>query len=160
MPQLLILRHGQAKSNHIDGDFARELTQKGKKEVEVIAHSLRERQLFPEMVWSSTATRTLQTSEICLQTMAIDIPIQSLPILYLAELNTLKKQLTTCPSTIQRLLIVGHNPGLEELLNQLLKNRNQRYYLATANLAVINIQSNWQLLKNADLEYFTGYSFS
>lgn len=118
---LLILRH--AKSDR-DGDaiddFARPLSARGRRDAPRMGRWLRAHGLRPDLVLSSPALRARQTTEAVLE--ALELPQERLRYddrLYLAGVDTLLAVITECPARTGMLLLVGHNPGLEELLERL-----------------------------------------
>lgn len=124
MLRLWLLRH--AKSAWDDpglDDFARPLSPRGKKACRALARHVAERNLQPCLVLCSPATRTRQTWERLdkrLSGGAPDpIPVRFEPSLYLADPTTLLALTRAAPTDCRELMLIGHNPGLEEFAARL-----------------------------------------
>lgn len=146
---LLILRH--AKSDR-DGapvaDFDRPLARRGRRDAPRMGRWLEARGLVPDRVLSSPARRARETAEAV--TAVLRVPAAHLRYddrLYLAAADTLLAVLAECPSRIGTLLLIGHNPGLEELLELLSAEpppRNAAGKLLTAGaLARLELTAGW-----------------
>jgi len=125
MLRLWLLRH--AKSAWDDpglDDFARPLSPRGKKACRRLARHMAERGIRPDLVLCSPATRTRQTWERLEKRLAghaaaddagRDTPrIRFEPSLYLAEPPTLLALVRAAPKRCRELILIGHNPGLED----------------------------------------------
>lgn len=145
--ELLLLRH--AKSNWKDdtlADLERPLADKGKKSLCKIAHWLQEQALIPDLILISPAKRTRQTLKRL--KLPKNIPTEIHTELYMANLETFKKLLSGVPSQYERVLIIGHNPGLESLmhfLSQKQPNLPSKLF-PTASLAHFVMPHHWQSL--------------
>jgi len=79
--------------------------------------------------------------------------------IYLATPEELLYVLEDCPREAKRVMLVGHNPGLEELLYYLVNGRitipEDGKILPTATLAILDMPDSWGNLENgsADLEF-------
>ncbi len=121
MKRLFVLRH--AKSSWSDDNLAddqRPLNKRGKRDAPVIAQRLRQAQLQPALVVSSPATRALKTARI----FASELNIASEDIiqddsLYLASVGDILNVLKHVPDSHESAMVVGHNPGLTNLVNAL-----------------------------------------
>ena len=119
--ELFILRH--AKSDWDSGaskDSERPLNKRGSKEAPKIGAWMHEQGLMPAQVYCSTAVRARET----LQAVAKELRLPSTHIhfmdaLYLADLRTLLKTLAEIPPQHTSAMLVGHNPGLDELVSYL-----------------------------------------
>lgn len=149
---LLILRH--AKSDR-DGapadDFARPLARRGRRDAPRMGRWLQERGLTPDLVLSSPAQRARETTEAV--TALLGVPAAHIHYddrLYLAAPDTLLAVIAGCPARAGTLLLVGHNPGLEELLEYLCAEpppRTDTGKLLTAGaLAQLTLQQPWSKL--------------
>jgi len=115
MPQLLLLRH--AKSSWDDPklpDHSRPLNARGKYAAANVGRVLRHMQLTPDRVLVSSARRTLQTLEQ-LEPWDGSPRVEILDGLYLASARVILDVVRQVPPETERLLVVGHNPGLQEL---------------------------------------------
>jgi len=150
--ELLILRHG--KSDWTTGaatDFDRPLAKRGRKAVKRIARWAREQDCLPDAVVSSPALRARQTTHRwCRRAGIADLPVVWESAIYMADPGTLLRVLARAPSAAGRVLLVGHNPGLEELLcylaggaAPLAGNSNP---LPTAAIARLRMPADWRQL--------------
>ena len=117
MKTLLILRH--AKSSWKDPgmtDHARPLNSRGKHDAPRIGQLLRDQGLHPDLILSSTAKRARSTAKRVVKGGELSCSPQLLDELYLASAETYIEVLRQQPSAYERILVVGHNPGLEELV--------------------------------------------
>ena len=115
MRQLILLRHAHAEpANPGQADLDRPLSPEGLAEAEAAGRWLAEHGLVPDCVLSSPARRTRETLEAVLG--AVGYVEQRLePAIYEATPGTLVA-LADRHCDAERLLVVGHNPGLEQLV--------------------------------------------
>jgi phosphohistidine phosphatase len=137
MKTLYVLRHGQAApETELVSDHERELTARGRAEVARVAASLRERGSLPSLVLSSSATRARCTAELCLAAWPAGVELAVDPELYLAGPGSYLEALAARATEQRTVMVVGHNPGLEVLV-QLLTERSE--HLATASLVEVEL---------------------
>lgn len=118
--RLTLLRHGEAAPAAAGGDFARILTRRGEREAWESATHIASHSPQPSRVLASEAPRALQTASIARD--ALGLPSSSLapdPALYLADARTLLESVAATDDACSHLLVVGHNPGLSELVHVL-----------------------------------------
>src|SRR5690348_13288349 len=116
---LFVLRH--AKSSWDDAalaDHERPLAPRGRRAAERIAEHLSRTHVEPELVLCSTATRARQTLDLVRP--ALGSPKVSLEDeLYGASAGGLGARLRRVPDDVESVLLVGHNPGLQDLVLEL-----------------------------------------
>jgi phosphohistidine phosphatase len=120
MKTLYVLRH--AKSDWGDSslrDFDRPLNARGKKAASAIGKELRKRKIRPDLVLASPAVRARQTIEGVEKAYGSAFNVEDEPRIYGAEPETLIGLIRGAPDDFDRLLIVGHNPGLQDLVLKL-----------------------------------------
>lgn len=120
MKVLLLMRH--AKSSWKDSelpDFDRPINKRGKKDAPLMGHLLKERDLVPQRLVSSSAVRARQTAESLAESAQYRGDILFFDRLYMAEVDEYIQTLRELPDPLDRVLIIGHNPGLESLLQVL-----------------------------------------
>jgi phosphohistidine phosphatase len=146
MKTLLVLRH--AKSSWNDPalvDHERPLNKRGRRDAPRMGALVREHGLIPDVVISSDAVRARLTAEAVAEAARYAGEILLDPHLYLAcpaDILSLLPKVRENPKTV---MIVGHNPGLEELVEQL---TGERQHLPTAALAQIDLPiEQWRDLK-------------
>ena len=131
-----MLRH--AKSSWQDEslpDHDRPLNPRGERDAPRIGRLLREEDLLPEMALCSTAARARSTLELALEAAAWRCELRFSPALYAASPEEILAVLAEAPARVARTLVVGHNPGLEQLVREL---TGEAVTLPTAALAALD----------------------
>ncbi|RYU89918.1 hypothetical protein EWM62_10240 [Mucilaginibacter terrigena] len=115
MKKLLLIRH--AKATHETGftDFERPLTDKGFMQAELMAARLQVNSIQPQILVSSPALRTLSTANVFGQVLGLPQAITNKDI-YDASENALLKVIYNLPDTHDLIALVGHNPGISQVL--------------------------------------------
>jgi phosphohistidine phosphatase len=111
------LRHAKSDwsgSERID-DHERLLNGRGRKTAPKIGEYLQAKNYAPALVLCSTAVRAKETLELILPALKSTPKIQYDRKLYLADWPQLLGAVLKCPGKVSPLLVVGHNPGLEQL---------------------------------------------
>jgi phosphohistidine phosphatase len=120
MKTLLILRH--AKSSWKDEnlpDRERPLNKRGLGDAPKMGALLRKEDLVPDLVLSSPARRARSTAELATDECGYEGQVEFREELYSFDAEPYLKALSTLADSYQRVMIVGHNPAMEELLEQL-----------------------------------------
>lgn len=148
MRHLLILRH--AKSDWYSSaatDFERPLSERGQSDAPRVGRWLRHEGLVPDYVISSTAKRARETTLcVCREVAYRDENVEWESRVYAATIQVLRDVLALCPSDKKTVLLVGHNPGLEELMLFLAAgtlNASDDGLLKTATLAHLAMPDDW-----------------
>lgn len=145
--ELLLLRHAKSDWPVDMDDFSRPLKKRGRRAAKRVGRWLHEQHLIPDIILSSPATRALATAQrVCRQ---LDIDESSIVCdlrIYEADAKTLLTVLkTSCHE--RRVLLVGHNPGLEDLLLKLIPSSvplsANGKHLPTAALAQLAFEGDW-----------------
>ena len=151
--ELLIYRHGHAQDSGYASDFARELRDKGKRNAQRIGVWLEQNKKIPDHVLSSPAIRARRTAEKTIKTAGLSsqLVIQR-EELYRATVNDLIEVLRQVPETSGRVMLVGHNPVLEQLLLALSRTdvlqTDNGSILTPAALALLQLDCPWSQLEN------------
>src|SRR5437764_1082292 len=117
MKTLLLLRH--AKSSHKDADVddhERPLNKRGKKDAPKMGRLLKDEGLMPDLIVASTAKRCRKTAEHVIAASGYRGETRFCGEIYEAHASTLVDFLAQLGSEAKRVLFIGHNPGMEELL--------------------------------------------
>ncbi len=117
MKTLLILRH--AKSSWKDGnlpDYERPLNKRGERNAPEMGRLLLEKELTPQFIFSSSARRAQQTAELVMQACGYGGKVDFRRALYASGPKIYLDTLRETDDDYQRVMVVGHNPDLEELL--------------------------------------------
>jgi len=138
MKTLLVLRHAKSSWNdpQLD-DHERPLNERGRRDGPRMGKLVREYGLIPDIVISSDAVRAQLTAEAVAATARYAGEILLDPRLYLASPADIVSLLRTVRENAETVMIIGHNPGLEELVEQL---TDERHDLPTAALAHIVLE--------------------
>jgi len=116
--QLLVLRHGEAQNGTGIEDYDRALALRGYAEVELVANWLLTEGYVPEMIVGSSAERAAATAFHAAGIFELDeTQIAVDRSLYLAPKKVLLDFITMLPDEARRVMIVGHNPGLEDFVS-------------------------------------------
>ena len=154
MPTLYLLRH--AKSDWSDvalADEQRPLSDRGRRDAKHVAAFLRRTHIEPHLVLCSTARRTRETLEL-LRTGLEHSEMRLDSDLYGASATALLDRLHEVPEQVSSVMLIGHNPGLQELAVWLTQPNKRRRSLEakfpTAALATITLPtSSWTQLRQA-----------
>ncbi|HKD46874.1 MAG TPA: histidine phosphatase family protein [Rhizomicrobium sp.] len=159
MKRLYILRHAKAaQAEPGQDDHARALTVRGIADAEAMARYMRKNGAKPDRVLISTSARTIQTADLVLRELDGVPRGDYRDGLYLAAAGKIATILKSLPAKLSEVMVVGHNPGLEELAALLArepvrrKERERRGELdekfPTAALAVLDFDMDrWRDLK-------------
>jgi phosphohistidine phosphatase len=144
--QLYLLRHAKAESwNPIGNDFSRALSPKGTHHAKAVASWATDTLALPDTVLCSPAKRTRETLAPILsiwpQLLSTTHYVDSM---YGASLNMLLTLAEDAFSYSQRLLMVGHNPGFENMLINTLRAEHTNQKMATGTLAVIEFPDSFK----------------
>ncbi len=116
MKRLYILRHAKAAPGEPgQDDHARALTLRGVADAEAVARYLNKNGAEPERVLVSTSARTVQTADLVLRELASPPRADYRDGLYLAEAGKILAMIQGLPARTGTVMVIGHNPGLEEL---------------------------------------------
>lgn len=117
MKKLLLIRHAKADSHDMN-DFDRPLTERGTHDAAFIADKLNKAELIPEYVLTSPALRTRSTAEIFAKVLNIS-HIGENKHIYEANTHQLLKAINKLPDEYSFVALVGHNPGISQILYEL-----------------------------------------
>jgi phosphohistidine phosphatase len=120
MKHLTVLRH--AKAEHIEEyptDLERPLTPRGQKDARTIGEFLASAEPAIDWIVSSPAQRTRQTADAVTAALKFKRGIVWQEAIYEAEADTLLSVLAQVPVEMEHVVIIGHNPGMEELISGL-----------------------------------------
>lgn len=137
MKVLILMRHAKSSwkdVNQVDHD--RPLNKRGKKDAPRIGRLLRDKRIVPELILTSSARRARDTAEAVADASGYTPEIRHLPSFYQADVETFLDTLCVLPPDVDRVMIVGHNPDLEELIEYL---TDENLVLPTAALVKIDV---------------------
>ena len=139
MKTLLVLRHGKSSWDDASlADHDRPLKKRGRRGARSIGRQLREHGLLPDLVLSSTARRARGTARRCLEAAGGEPRLELTRDLYASgaarHLEVIAARARDDDATV---MVVGHNPDLEHLVERL---SGLPTPLKTAFLAVIDVE--------------------
>ena len=120
MKTLLLMRH--AKSSWKDqklADHERPLKKRGRKDTANIAKFLKKNELVPDLIFTSSAIRAMETAEILMNKLEYEGKLETLDVFYMAEPETYIEKINSAPEEVNQLMVIGHNPGIETLVQYL-----------------------------------------
>lgn len=121
MRRLILLRHAKAERAAASGrDFDRPLSPRGEDDARLMGQALARAGLKPDLALVSPAARTARTWEIAAEALG-EAVVETDPKLYHASPRTLRGFVEAAEDRADTVVLVGHNPGLQELALQLLE---------------------------------------
>lgn len=161
MKQLLLLRHAKSSWDDPDlDDFDRPLAERGVKAARSIGRELAARGWLPDLALVSPALRTRDTWRLVAAEWPVQPRIAFVEALYDASAADILSQIGQTDASSGSLLVIGHNPGLEQLARQLAGPGSEAKALArleekfpTAALARFAFEDDWSGLSSAPLTH-------
>lgn len=156
MKTVLLLRHAKSSWKKPDlADHDRPLNERGKSEALAIGRLLRSNDLVPDFIVSSTAKRARRTADLVMSASDYAGDVALKRSLYDGGPDAYFEALAALPDHVNTVLLVGHNPDLENVVERLTAWSEE---LSTAALvqATFEIES-WGGLKGALPGTFVGH---
>lgn len=148
--RLYLLRH--AKSSWDDPELAdhdRPLASRGRRAAKAMKRYMRQREIAAELVLCSTARRARETFERIEPALA-DAEVRYEPDLYAATAEALLERLRRVPDEIDSVLLIGHNPAIEQLARDLARPELPAKF-PTAALATLEVSAtSWRDVGRGD----------
>lgn len=147
MKKLLLIRH--AKATHESGyvDFDRPLKPSGMQDAVLMATLLKGQLQIPQIIITSPALRTKTTAEIFANQFKLPAPGEDKRI-YEASENTWVKVINGLPDEYDYIGVIGHNPGISQILYYL---TSQLKEMPTCAVAIITFENDtWQSISEED----------
>jgi phosphohistidine phosphatase len=119
--RLILFRHAKSSRDEDVGDVDRPLAPRGERDAPRMGKRLAARHARPELILASHAARAQRTAELVASALGLG-PKQRRTDerLYLASPDAILGVVAAQDDACACLLLVGHNPGLTELVNRLL----------------------------------------
>jgi phosphohistidine phosphatase len=145
MKTLLIMRHAKSSwDNDQLADFDRPLNDRGRRDAPRMGKLLAQLDIAPDLIISSPAKRASETAELAALAASYPGEIRYTEELYLAEPETYVELARQTDDSVSTLLLVGHNPDVEELVADLSGHEER---MPTAALAVFHLPiDHWEEL--------------
>ncbi|HEY3343852.1 MAG TPA: histidine phosphatase family protein [Anaerolineaceae bacterium] len=120
MKTILFLRAGATSvDSQTPDDPRRSITRRGEVDALRIGEIMKNRELIPEVMLTSPALRARQTAALIGRQSGYRGPVTPVKELYGASLETLLEIIVRLPDELDRVMIVGHSPGVKLALNRL-----------------------------------------
>ncbi len=147
MKTLLLLRHAKAsRDDPQQPDHDRPLKSRGKEDAKLMGRRLHEAKLVPTLIVSSSARRARKTASKVAKQIEYSRAIELTDRLYLATPDDHREVVRVLPDAENCVMLVGHNPGLSQFLNELAHISTE---LATSELAQLELPiKHWSDLTN------------
>ena len=117
MKTLTLLRHAKSGwDDPVARDFDRALNARGKRAAAQIGQYLTDHALVYDYVLASPAVRVIETLDCLASRYALAVAPEWERRIYLASAATLLELVAALPDSVENVLLVGHNPGLEDLV--------------------------------------------
>lgn len=153
MKSLYLLRHAKSDWDAVyDTDHDRPLSKRGRQNAEELKEFLEKRKLSFPLCLVSTSRRTRQTLEILEESKKLKFyKILKDPQIYEANYTALINHLQEISEDYAEILLIAHNPGLEELANGLLQTRSLFQKFPTSAFLSLHLDiHSWRELKNCE----------
>ncbi|MFK4225868.1 SixA phosphatase family protein [Streptomyces sp. NPDC019890] len=147
--RLVVLRHAKSARPEGVADHVRPLAARGLSDAPTAGHWLAAADCEPDLVLCSTSLRTRQTWELAATELGSGPPVRYEPRVYAADAEELLDVVREVPDDVWTLLLIGHNPGLEDLIlllaGEALGDTLQRVRskFPTSAVAVLTWQGTW-----------------
>jgi phosphohistidine phosphatase len=127
-----LLRHAKSDWNQPKvADHDRVLNKRGRRSAKEIAETVRREGITPDVTLVSSAKRAQET------VAKLDLPLTKDAALYNASATDLLTRVRSLSEDVQSVLLVGHNPGIEELAGQL----SDEDGMSTATLLAFDVEA-------------------
>ena len=147
MKRLTLLRHAKSDwDDPVERDFDRPLNRRGEKAALLIGQYARNRKMPFDLLIASPAVRVVQTLDTFLEGYGEPLDSHWDRRIYLASVATLLDVLRDLPEAANNVIMAGHNPGLEDLILELVPDNGANALredvevkFPTASLAVLDL---------------------
>ncbi|MFB7460463.1 SixA phosphatase family protein [Streptomyces sp. NPDC088337] len=117
--RLVVLRHAKSAWPEGVADHDRPLAPRGRRDAPAAGRALAEADCLPDLALCSTALRARQTWDLASAQWGTPPPVRHDRRLYAADVPELLAAVREAPPEVETLLLIGHNPGLEDLVLEL-----------------------------------------
>ena len=155
MKKFIIIRHCKSSWSDLNlNDFDRPLNNRGVQDGNLMSKELSKKIDKVDLLFSSSSKRTRLTADFFIEVINIK-KINFMDELYHSSSENIINILKKISSTKKSVMVIGHNPGLTDLVNKLTSIK--LYNLPTSGVAIINLNiNNWDRINNFseyDLEW-------
>ena len=153
MKRLILLRHAKSLQDEAIKDKDRPLNARGRRDAPRMGSYMHHKRYLPQLALCSSARRTVETWELVGPELDAAVPSRFPDALYLASAATIANLARAADDTLSVLLVIGHNPGLEECAQALARKPESategafdaalRTKFPTCALAVLDFDTAW-----------------
>ena len=149
MKTIFLLRHGKSKRGpEFKTDFVRPLAKRGKRDSQFMGEFMKNYGLIPALIISSDAERAKATAEHVASSMKYPGKIEFQNDLYTTGADSYEETIMNLSDHIDSVMLVGHNPDLEEVVQYL---TGHTVVIPTAALVRIDIDSTqWSTIEEGE----------
>jgi len=157
--KLILVRHSDAESGSFSSpDIKRRLTPEGKNKANMQARRLLKKNLLPDLIITSTASRALETTEIFSNVLKFNCSVLQMSFLYedftTSDFFALLNEIS---DSIKTVVIIGHNPTISVMASRLDLDAMVSFNPCSVGIFDINTSWNSVLVGDAKLaEFFNG----
>ncbi|HYP54528.1 MAG TPA: histidine phosphatase family protein, partial [Pyrinomonadaceae bacterium] len=120
MKTLLLMRHAKSSWKDVTlRDFDRPLNKRGRRAAPLVAAFMRRKKLRPDLILSSPAERARETAALVIEHAGLSAELRYDERIYEADAARLLEVVAQADERAGELMLVGHNPGMEELIKAL-----------------------------------------
>jgi phosphohistidine phosphatase len=149
MTTLILLRHGKSDWSGGEPDHLRPLAPRGRRQVPEAGRWLADNVDAIDLAVVSPAERTRETWRLAAAELAVRPPVREDDRVYGGSAHALLSILRELPGDVATVVLVGHNPGVEDLVASL---TGRSVPMPTSALAVIDLLGPWSALPSTDAE--------
>ena len=142
MKKLILVRHAKSdrKGDPAIADIDRPLAERGRKEAAQLAKFLQKEDLIPELIFCSPSVRTRETLTVMLKKWDKEVEVNYKNKIYDNDKSQILKLISKAYDSIGILMVIGHNPSIEDLANQLSNGRIPFGKFSTSGAAAFELE--------------------
>jgi len=145
---IYLLRHAEAEKRSDIKDIDRSLTSNGELETLSLSKELLSKGFVFDKILCSSSRRTLQTCDLLLKNLDMDLPVIIMQSLYNPFIDNFLDTIRNLPDNCMNILIISHNPTVTEFANYVLGHSKQQLAFDTANMAKLDLSiKSWADIK-------------
>jgi len=149
--QLILFRHAKSSWDDDVDDLDRPLAPRGERDAPRMGKRLKARHARPALILASHAVRAQQTAELVARALGIGSKqLETDKALYLASPDAILAAVAGLDDAHSCVLLVGHNPGLTELVNRLLPRLGLENLPTSGVVAIDFAAARWKDTSRAD----------
>ncbi len=131
------MRHAKSSWDNVTTtDRSRPLNRRGRRDAPLVGEQIALLGWEPEVVLHSDAVRCQETWERMRAAFDVTLPVRQLSTFYLAGLAAVRQAVCDLDDGVRKVLLIGHNPGWEEVVYRL---TGDDHRLTTGNAAMLRI---------------------